>query len=169
MFPMKKPHAWRDQVKHGAPAPSAEHTPEQHQKGTDSNAAPPNKGGGMAVSRPSSGRTVSMPKHAAMKGGKEAPPANSGGKVGPSRAGVSAQPLTASVTPDVSGGQPSGMGSGQGYEPPPMPIMTPPSGMMADAQPMLPGMMPGAQPMPGQNPIAELIKRILLASGKLGV
>jgi len=179
MFPTKKPHAWRDHVKTGAPAPGAEHTPGQHQKGTDSNAAPPNKGGGMPVSKPSSGRSVSMPKHSAMKRGKEAPPASNGGKVGPSRAGVSAQPITASVTPDVSGGQPSGMGSGQGYEQPPMPLtaLPAPSAMMGEQQPMMPGMMPGmlpgAQPpMAGgqpQNPIAELIKRMLLASGKLGV
>lgn len=160
MFPMKK-HAWRDQVKTGAPVPSAEHTPAQQQKGTDSNAAPPNSGGGMPISKPSAGRNVSMPKHLSMKNGKEAPPASNGGKVGLSRAGESAQPTTADVVPDVSGGQPSAMGSGTTSQPEMMMDMLSPEMMLqTGGQPMLP------QPDQGVN-IAELIRQIMLASGQM--
>ncbi len=88
MFPVKKQAAWRDHIKSGAPAPGATHTPPQDQKGMDSNAAPPNTRRGMPISKPSSGRSVSMPDHSYVAEHDEAPPAVSGEKVGMTRVGA---------------------------------------------------------------------------------
>jgi hypothetical protein len=174
MFPMKK-HAWVGNVKHGAPVPGAEHTPDQQQKGMDSNAAPSNRGGGMPISKPSAGRSVSMPKHASMKSGKEAPPASSGGKVGLSRAGESAQPITADVAPDVSGGQPSAMGSTAGGQEEMMMMADTMGGQGDLGQEMLPpelmAMMGGqpAQPMVqgmGGINIADLIRQFMMSNSQ---
>lgn len=139
-MPIKKSSSGRSNVQHGAPAPGPDKTPPQDQKGMNgSNAAPPNKGGGMAVKKPSASSTVSMPKHAAKSGGKEAPPAAGGGRVGPSRAGESAQPVTAPVAPDVSGGAPSTGAAGA----------SPPMMGGADPQTLIEALL--AQAMQGQG------------------